>query len=280
MQQKLTWLKVSLFTKMWNWHYLLREIELFISKNRHYVVDYLFEFNSLCGENIRLAILVSDDSVTEFVPLIDDYFKSFFSTGNLRTEPALLPVTGIFKPFEQNTVQYGLFDISYKIDSSEAKLGVNLSRVILTALKDDEIDDETIITFAFYLHSAILKASKDGSGLSYEVGDYYANSVSLTGSDISIEFLADKFKSNKQDLADIYEDIMVENKLNLPGWLADWIAYIKDEMEINNADLTDVLKIEKHYKITSIVNQQLGLSRDSWLITRYFFQYLFHYARL
>ena len=268
MQKKLTWLKVSLFTKMWNWHYLLQEIELFISQNRPHAVDYLIEFNSLCGENIRLAILVSDDSVTEFVPVIDDYFKRFFSTGKLRTEPALLPVIGVFKPFEQNTIQYGLFDISFS--ASETKLAANLSRVILTALKDDEIDDETIITFAFYLHSAILKASKDSSGLSYEVGDYYTDAVSLTGRDISIEFLADKFKSNKQDLADIYQDIMVENKLNLPGWLEDWIAYIKDDIEINSVDLTDVLKIEKQYKITSIVTRQLGLSQNSWLITRYF----------
>jgi len=247
---------------------LLQEIELFISQNRPHAVDYLIEFNSLCGENIRLAILVSDDSVTEFVPVIDDYFKRFFSTGKLRTEPALLPVIGVFKPFEQNTIQYGLFDISFS--ASETKLAANLSRVILTALKDDEIDDETIITFAFYLHSAILKASKDSSGLSYEVGDYYTDAVSLTGRDISIEFLADKFKSNKQDLADIYQDIMVENKLNLPGWLEDWIAYIKDDIEINSVDLTDVLKIEKQYKITSIVTRQLGLSQNSWLITRYF----------
>ena len=86
MQQKLTWLKVSLFTKMRNWHHLLREIELFISKNSLHVVDYLMELNSICGENIRLAILVSDDSVTEFVPVIDDYFKRFFSTEKLKTE--------------------------------------------------------------------------------------------------------------------------------------------------------------------------------------------------
>jgi len=234
------------------------------------VVDYLIEFNSLCGENIRLAILVSDDSVTEFVPVIDNYFKCFFSAGNLRIEPVLLPVIGVFKPFEQNTIQYGLFDIAYS--ASEARLAANLSGIILTALKDDEIDDETIITLAFYLHSAVLKASKDGSGPGCEVGDYYTDAASLTGSDISLEFLADKFKSNKQDLADIYQDIMIENKLNLPGWLEDWIAYINDDIEINNAGLPDVLKIDKQHKIISIVNQQLGLNRNSWLIIRYFLQ--------
>jgi len=270
MQQTHTWLKVSLFTKMWNWHYLLREIKLFISKNKHYVISYLIEFNSLCGDNIRLAILVPGGFAIEFVSVVDNHFKHFFLERNLRTEAVWLPVAGIFKPFDQNTIQYGLFDVPYSV--SEAKLAANLSGIILTALKDDEIDDETLVTFAFYLHVAIFKLSKDDPGLSHEVGSYYTNAVSLTGGDINMEFLADKFESNKQDLADIYHDIMVENKSDLPGWLNDWTACIMDEMEISNANLTEGFKTKKQDRITSTVNMQLGLSRSSWLMIRYFLQ--------
>lgn len=272
MQQKLIWLKVSLFTKKWNWHYLLQEVELFFSKNSLHIVDYLIEFNFLSGENIRLSIHILESSVTEFVPLMDRHFKLFFVERNLTTKNTLLPVNGIFKPFEQNTIQYGLFDISYRTGTDEARLGARLSRVILTALKDDEIDDETIITIAFYLHAAILKVIKDRSQTAHEIENYYINSVSLTGSDISIEFLIDKFSSNSQDLIDIYQNIMVENQLNLPHWMEDWIASINNEFENNNVNLTGTLQIEKYHKIISIVNQHLGLSHNSWILVSYFLQ--------
>ena len=271
MQQKLIWLKVSLFTQKGNWHYLLREIELFISKNSLYIAEYLIEFNFLSGENIRFSIPISEGSVAEFVPLMDSYFKRFFFERNLATKTTLFPVIGIFKPFEQNTIQYGLFDISYR-STKEAKLGIHLSRVILTALKDCEIDDETLITFAFYLHAAILKVLKDRAQTAHETENYYINSGFLTGSDISLEFLIERFSSNRQELMVIYQNIMVENRLDLPHWIGDWITSINDEFENNNLSLTDPSQVETYQKITSIVNQHLGLSNNSWLLVSYFLQ--------
>ena len=141
MQQKLTWLRISLFTKKCNWHYLLVAIESFVSQNSFSVVDFSVEFNFLCGENIRLAILVSEDSINELLSSIDDYFKRLFLDRNLSTDVISLPVPGIFKPFEQNTIQYGLFEISHEKSTNEAKLSTNLSRIIVSALRDDEIDD-------------------------------------------------------------------------------------------------------------------------------------------
>jgi hypothetical protein len=144
---------------------------------------------------------------------------------------------------------------------------------------DSKIDDETIITFAFYLHTAILKVSKDRSMLKYEIENYYSDAVSLTEGGVSIEFLADKFKSNKQELVEIYQNIMVENQPELPGWVADWIAYINDEIEMDSVNLKAVLPIEKYYKIISMLNQHLGLSDNSWLMVSYLLQQTIYACR-
>jgi len=245
-------------------------MESFISQNSSSVVDFSVEFNFLCGENIRLAVLVLEDSVNEFVPAMDNYFKSFFAERKLRTTQMLLPVAGIFKPFEQNTIQYGLFDISNEKSQNEVKLSANLSRVIISALKDDEIDDETIVTFGFYLHAAIFKISQDRSDLINEVKSYYINYSLVTEAEISIGLIDDKFKSNKQELINIYQNILIENQSDLPDWMAGWIACIKDEIETYSTSLTDILKAEKYYRIISIVNRQLGISRNSWLMISYF----------
>lgn len=267
MQQKLTWLRASLFTKKYNWHHLLVAIESFISQNSASVVDFSVEFNFLCGENIRLAVLVLEDSVNQFVPVMDNYFKNFFAERKLRMTPTLLPVAGIFKPFDQNTIQYGLFDIP--TSTIDTKFSANLSRIILTALKDDVIDDETIITLGFYLHTGILKVSKERSELSDEIESYHVNSVSLTRGDISIEFLLDKFKSNAQELINIYQHIVVEKQSELPDWMIDWIGCVKDEIESYSGTKAEILQIEKYYKVISIVNRQLGISDNSWLLISY-----------
>lgn len=270
MQHKLTWLRISLFTKKRNWHYLLHEIDLFITKNSPDVIDYVIEFNFLCGENIRLSILTLEDSAAQFAPIINSYFRSFFLNRNLRTDAVSLPVNGIFKPFNQNTIQYGLFDISFKNSTNEARLSSNLSKVILKALTDDEIDDETIITFAFYLYTGILKASEDRSELIRELRNHYRPPL-FVESDISVEFLDDKFKNNKQELLEVYKNIMAENQSNLPDWIIDWITCDKGENE-TGTHLTDISLIKKYHEIISIVNQRLAISGNSWLVISYFLQ--------
>jgi hypothetical protein len=272
MQQKLTWLRISLFTKKCNWHYLLVAIESFISQNSFSVVDFSVEFNFLCGENIRLAILVSEDSVNELPSAIANYFKRLFLERNLSTEVISLPVAGIFKPFEQNTIQFGLFEISHQKSATEAQLGTNLSKIIVSALRDDEIDDETIITLAFYLHAAILSACQHPPALIHEIKNYYRNSSSRTASDISIEYMEDKFKNHRQELIEIFQNIMVEKQSELPDWMPDWICCIKDQIETYSTAKTEILQIQRYYKVISIVNGQLGISDNSWLLVSYFLE--------
>ena len=242
-------------------------------KNSHDVVDYFVEFNLLCGENIRVAILVLDDSCSKLPLVIDNYFKTFFSAQNLTTEFTLLPVAGIFKPFEQNTIQYGLFDISLVNGTNESRLVTNLSRIIITALQDDEIDDETIITFAFYLHVAVLKVSQDRLEVNTLLKNYYIDSRSQDENEISAEYILEKFENSRHELLDIYLNIMFENQSDLPPWMTEWIGCVRDAIEANGTFMTDNLQTEKYSKIISIVNRQLGISHNAWLLISCFLQH-------
>ena len=125
---------------------------------------------------------------------------------------------------------------------------------------------------AFYLHAAILSACQHPPELIHKIKNYYRNSSSRTESDISIEYMGDKFKNSRQELIEIFSNVMFEKKSELPDWMPNWISCIKDEIESYSTAETEILQIQKYYKLISIVNRQLGISDNSWLLVSYFLE--------
>ncbi len=153
------WLSVSLFSGKANWHRVLGEAIAPFAQTDSLLKGFKVEFNYLSGENIRLALLTDLGNEEALAANADIYLKSYFVKANLPQLPVKLPVDGIFMPFPNNTIQYGLYP-AVTIAANELvqyNLPIALSKVIVAALQD-EIDDETILTFAFYLQISLVKA--------------------------------------------------------------------------------------------------------------------------
>jgi hypothetical protein len=273
MEQNYTWLATSLFSRKNRWGNLLGEIELFVNKwmNKNHTNNYLLEFNYLSGENIRFAFLSASEHTGCFVKQMDEHFKYFFlNSGNPENEP-LLPTAGIFMPFPQNTIQYGLYMpviISDLKEIEKYSIQIELSAIIIEALRQEEINDEVILTFSYYLIIAfIIILIRNGLFLKAELIAFYSDSESNN----DIECTSSKFSDNKEILFEITNSIINSNQAgDRPSWLEKWINVCEIEIKNNFLFTSQSNFMATHLRIKSLIYKHLGISGKMKFLLSYF----------
>ena len=103
----------SLFSHICYRGYLLDKIDLFVHRlyAENVKCKYYIEFNNLGGDNIRFSLLVPEHLVSQYAYMVDVYFKKLFLKFNVYLNESTKLVVGVFMPFPQNTIQYGLYRI-------------------------------------------------------------------------------------------------------------------------------------------------------------------------
>lgn len=247
------WLAASIFCNKSNWHKLLNDGILPFISTEHDIINYTFSFNYLSGENIRLSLLTSQHNAPSLSKNMDNYFKAYFSKANLSRETIELPVNGIFIPFSANSIQYGLYP-PVKITPSEKesyKMSIILSEVLCKALKDNIIDNETILTFAYYLKMGLIKTLTfvDPQFLNnLKPSDKFPN-----GASDEINPLA--FEDSKETLIEVAMDIFQPtSETDIPEWFQDWLDGCKYFVNKNKLDLHTAFG-----EISTIINKHLAL---------------------
>ena len=275
MEDDYIWLSISLFCCKKEWNQLvLNGIEPFLNNKETTILlnNYTLELNYLSGENIRLSLLTAENKASLLAKHADEYFKRYFLNANLFLPETHLPVDGIFMPLPVNTIQYGLYP-PRKIARSEIEkdaFSTGLSSIMITALSDDTIDEESIITFAFYLQTGLLKAiTKTGvtvpetlkSEMNFDQQQIYNATIKL------------KFNDSKDILTEIADDVMMDID-NVPEWLKSWLLLCSSEIEKNR-----VVKIDEvrsfYRKIVAIINRHLAIQPQISLMLSYFIENTF-----
>lgn len=234
------WLSTSIFSSKQNWNSILRNgISSFV-KNQLLIQAHVIQFNCLSGENIRLALLTEEWHATAVANAARHYFNQYFIDAQLSTLPVRLPVDGIFMPFPANSIQFGLYPPEH-IDANELhhyKASIALSEIMLTALAD-EIDDDTILTFAFYLQVALIKVIHQHlndmellySILSTRPGLSKANCIDGT------------VKANQDLMTEIIRDIMNSEEFSADlCWLNTWASSFKALIQVTNVNSISLVK--------------------------------------
>jgi hypothetical protein len=249
------WLSTSLFCNKCYWHTLLSLGLLPIVENFGDMVAYEITFNYLSGENIRLGMLTEDKNAYTLSKAANDYFKVFFKNAELAMGESKLPVKGIFMPFPVNSIQYGLY-LPLQQAEQYSSLSIGLSQIIINALKDDTIDDNTILTFAFYLQVGLIKVIGKGR-------INFTDMLNTTGNyDISIRNINQKeFTENRDVLIEITTDIL-HNNTDSPQWLKKWMMLC--DKEINKAQ--NINPLNCYNKLVSLIYKQLGLDNNMRLM--------------
>jgi hypothetical protein len=272
MEKEFLWLQTSLFADRSQWDIVLKNgIRPFLAElsDKKLIGPLLIEFNYLSGENIRLAIQTETQNAEVLADKFDDFFKEFFLLTNLQKKEVVLPIDSIFLPFPANTIQYGLYKV-VDVDDLRSKIISKISFCIIDALEDDTIDEEVLITFAFYLHIALITQLEElcqskADFLSFYNSEIYENVEELIGE----QYLVKKYEDNKASLIEIEESIRNYQEPEFsetPPWLIEWIESCK---EIILSDLSE----DKWLLLVIIrenINRQLGLTNNMRRLVNYF----------
>lgn len=260
------WLSTSLFSNISNWHQIFQQgIRPFVENNNR-VKAYTIEFNYLSGQNIRLALLTDEYEKQEVAKNTDAYFKDYFETANLQQIPVKLPIGGVFMPFPANTIQYGLYPpVTVGLDKlDQFTLPITVSKIMVAALQD-EIDDETILTLAFYLQISLVKTIYQ---LIDDEHELFMNIVSVNSFNAD-----DNALSNLSLMQEITEDVMQTEKFDSElDWLNNWIDDCKAPLlSVNKTEMDKSSTIKSFYQFRiQTVYRHLGINTLGGDMLNYF----------
>ncbi|PJJ84441.1 hypothetical protein [Mucilaginibacter auburnensis] len=249
------WLSLSLFCAKNNWNKLLEEgIEVFI-KDQKAINNYAISFNFLSGENIRLSLQATREDALDVAKGADDFFKNYFSLANFTVKKIRFPIDGVFKPMPMNSIQYGLYHGTPKTLDDVTNL-TNFSKILIRALKECTIDDETIITFAFYLQVSLIKILIKHVKAAVDLM-FITNRMENNETEIQEEIVLDVAL-----LDEIALDIMQTERFDIElDWLNNWIDF--NELELKKiTGLNRSIEYFYNNKV-SIISNCLGLNDNS-----------------
>ncbi|MGV8096400.1 MAG: glycosyltransferase family 2 protein [Mangrovibacterium sp.] len=286
MNSTFEWVSASLFCDQENWNKLLKDGINSLVKELKDIEACKFQiyFNRTNGSNIRFSLLTMQEQAGYLRERMDQHFENFFQS--IHKKELKLSDEDIFMPFPSNSVQYGLYDLYYNQELNAIySFQEQYSRIIIDGLSEEIIDDEAIITFAFYLHVALIKTlmnyykgNVNELILFYQTEDSYFWDSKLTR-----QYLLD----NKEVLFDIVQDIEdnwkdAEN-MDL-DWVKRWIKICNIQIQeqivenvISAQETNDkIRKIQR--ELVFVVNKQLGISGNLEKVLFYLLsQILFHH---
>ncbi len=266
MDRDMIWLSTSLFCNKRQWgNLLLNAIETFILVEKNNTLKgYTIEVNYLSGENLRLSLLTDKKNAPLLAKLTDDYFTQYFATSISSGTSLNLPVDGIFLPFK-NCIRYGLY-LPQATINKEGSLAISFSQIFLDALKNEAVDDETILTFAFYLQI----------GLIYSISNIHPQFKkelkptlkSQFNGDLDKDIFRSKFEDNKMCFLEIINDIN-NSSIDLPEWVTAWLKLC--EIEVLKADV-DIPLLHTYRSIIKLVYNQLSIKNNMSNILSYWIE--------
>ena len=266
MQSNYIWLTASCFCSRARWGELLHEIKNFRTKLDHEkYVSFQIQFNDTLGDNIRVSILPTPGGLDEVGQSMEEYFGRFFSGFNDGSITS--PIQGIFLPFPTNRIEFGLYNIAFDERMFPTyKTLEEMSELIIEALQHEEITEDTLISFCFYLQIAFIKTC-----LPYYEQDIDALFLALSpGNDNSpgAVLSREELERNSDLMQEITSDVMDQDHFddNLE-WLNRWINFCRSCLTTNMAgdseEKMDTRSLIRNLYQTRIaqIHDQLGLSK-------------------
>lgn len=264
------WSTSSLFCSKKNWHLVMQSgIKPLLNNNisAASILSYKVKFNYKRGENIRLSWLTDLPNAESTAKHIDVYFTDYLKASRFSDEQPPFYGTSIFMPFPVNTIQYGLYSI-YSNDFYDLEEG--LSDAMTMELAENGIDDESILTFAFYLNlSAINILLNYCEGMIDWVNASYVHGSDHESSGIDLFKINHEVDKNKTTILEIANDVFAARRLQNENfmWLEKWEHACYKMYTQNNSNGTNAEQLQNAYlTILNIIKNNLSLIEEEGIM--------------
>lgn len=227
------WLSSSLFCQVGNWHILFNEgvkpfLQMPFVQASTDTYDIRLGYHDHEGEHVALSLLTPLSKAERLAQYTDTFFTQFFKTHPLSTPAPSYHGKTLFMPIPCNTIQFGLYSV---INEQEENVHVfqssALSRIILAALAEEPIDDETIVTFALYLYFAIIETIETCTNPEHStIHDELTIQLSSLPMEELSEIIHDRYLANKPTIDSIAADFFSGQADDI-SWLSEWKTICK-----------------------------------------------------
>jgi len=270
MNEELVWLKTSLFADQSEWHNVLDDgIKVFLadSRNKAEAKNWQLCFNYLNGDNIRFSVQTEAKVSEQFAKRIDDFFGLFFLRYKKEKKEIKPSLTRIFLPPPKNSILYGLY-VAPISAGHNIEISSKLSHYIMSSLRDDTIDEESLMTLAFYFQAAlIIEFRKNHSCHFLNTTSYQYNSASIMEDSLRQSFLTERHVKSQTVLQEIIQSINDHSEFdNTLYWLKAWI----NDCGAFAARASKENEKKTFVDIRNLINQQLGLTPNMIKLLYYF----------
>jgi len=263
------YIRISVYYNRLAWTELIRDcLKPFIFANRanKNIDQFFISFSTDQGDNIRLVLECTAEDKVKFVEEMHLYLINY-----INENPSSIPYTSywgnsFFMDFENNSLQYNLFDIDHKNNIIE--LLSFISELILDTFAEEDYDDSSVLTFVLEIFMGFCLEwqkfySKDvnnkirqtlfGDELkkgSYELNDSYTPYYDLfkENSDLIAEIYARSSDSDEKNSKIIFlKKLYSECLINADSIKEDYTNYfpldkiIMDQLDIKESTLLYVL---------------------------------------
>jgi len=282
-------LSVSLFCRKDKWKEILANaITPFLIAHQYperLLAAYSIEFNQSEGGHIMFSLFTDESNAAKLANKAREYFTAWL------LPQAALSGKKASAPFPENTIRFRLYPAKKltRKENQNHSLSITLSKIILDALDEDDIDDETIFTLAFYLQIGLMKTIKT---IDPEFIDTLKPTVRMSLSaptdlqifegktdqnDFSDNFtheqymqerivLHKKYEEAKEALLEITGDIMqTVNQSGMPGWLEPWLDICKAEIGKSEENIAT-----EYRRIIDTIHMHLGITQFIDTMLAYF----------
>lgn len=284
-EEQNNWLTASVFMSMEDWTLMLSQfISPWVGKNVDdgNIFSFQIEFNHNGGDNIRVCVLTKKERAFEVSQNLAQNAHNFFEKFKKKEIFKPLPPNGIFMPFPQNCIKYGLFQLYLNTDEShEYSITKKVGELILEVFNEEQADAGSIFLFALFLQMAfaneLINIDTSQAGFITSVFDNEINMYSENLND-----LKEKFENIQDSILEIFEEIkIVKKQLNIANedhyWLYEWILFCSLKLATESIDVDMRAQIYQNYRNQfMLINSLLGLDIKDRLLLSYSLRHFFH----
>ncbi|WP_040626095.1 hypothetical protein [Mucilaginibacter paludis] len=223
----------------------------------NFIIAFNVEFNYLSGSNIRLALLTRNTQAYRLAKDTDSYFKNYFGLTESSNKRNTLGPNRLFMPFPVNSIKYGLYNHlpTTQLDDFFKR---EFSKIILDAMFNEKIDNELILTLAFYLNVGFIKA--------LNLAQQFNGRLPLRAYP-EVSCIKAKFLESEIALNEITREIMNGTHVTFPKWLMNWVDLCEDFISKQLEQVNNFFEVQ--YKVERFINQSLSLTPEEVDLLRY-----------
>lgn len=253
LNKKEEYLCISIFYGKSYWHQILVEaIDPFLEENKDILV-YILILSLERGEHIRLTLVVEQKKAEQVARNADKFFRRYLKRHPSSSFPnSLIPNDGLFVNFKNNTLHYGVFELSAFERESQGTVQylVGLSQVVLEIFK--EYHKQTLnnyVEIMLQLFTVYYKTMSESNEKTIKIFDSLLMDEYQKIDEAALQRITslnmDNFNNNKDELIEMISfNNDSSNHFSPNSWLYTWestlISYKKLKMRFkeiyNNLD--------------------------------------------